>query len=68
MRVKNPELKRGFKTPWVPLVPILAIIVCGAMIFGLGWANWIRLLIWMAIGFVIYFSYSRYHSKIDETK
>ncbi len=68
MRVKNPELKRGFKTPLVPLVPILGILVCGAMIFGLGWANWIRLLIWMAIGFIIYFTYSRFHSKIDETK
>ncbi|MCX6231760.1 MAG: amino acid permease [Bacteroidetes bacterium] len=68
MRVKNPELKRGFKTPLVPLVPILAIVVCGAMIFGLGWANWTRLFIWMAIGFVIYFSYSRFHSKIDETR
>jgi APA family basic amino acid/polyamine antiporter len=68
MRVKNPELKRGFKTPWVPLVPILAILTCGAMIFGLGWANWMRLLIWMAIGFIIYFSYSRFHTKIDENK
>ncbi|MEI6695319.1 MAG: amino acid permease [Bacteroidota bacterium] len=68
MRVKNPELKRGFKTPWVPFVPILGILVCGAMIFGLGWANWIRLFIWMAIGLVIYFAYSRFHSKINETK
>ncbi|NVN96497.1 MAG: amino acid permease [Bacteroidetes bacterium] len=65
MRVKNPGLKRGFKTPLVPLVPILGILVCGAMIFGLGWANWTRLFIWMAIGFVIYFSYSRFHSKIN---
>jgi APA family basic amino acid/polyamine antiporter len=68
MRVKNPELKRGFKTPLVPLVPILGILVCGAMIFGLGWANWTRLFIWMAIGFVVYFAYSRFHSKIDDTK
>ena len=65
MRVKNPGLKRGFKTPLVPLVPILGILVCGAMIFGLGWANWTRLFIWMAIGFVIYFSYSKFHSNIN---
>jgi len=64
MRVKNPELKRGFKTPLVPLVPILGILVCGAMIFGLGWANWMRLFIWMAIGFVVYFTYSIKHSKL----
>jgi APA family basic amino acid/polyamine antiporter len=66
MRVKNPGLKRGFRTPLVPLVPILGILVCGAMIFGLGWANWVRLLVWMTIGFVIYFSYSRFHSRIKE--
>ena len=64
MRVKNPELKRGFRTPMVPLVPILGILVCGAMIFGLGWANWTRLFIWMAIGFVVYFTYSVRHSKL----
>lgn len=64
MRVKNPGLQRGFRTPWVPLVPILGILVCGAMIFGLGWANWIRLFIWMAIGFVLYFTYGVTHSKL----
>jgi APA family basic amino acid/polyamine antiporter len=68
LRVRHPELKREFKTPLVPLVPILGILVCGAMIFGLGWTNWIRLGIWMAIGFVIYFAYSRKHSKISNTK
>ena len=64
MRVKNPELKRGFRTPLVPLVPILGILVCAAMIFGLGWANWMRLFIWMALGFVVYFTYSVAHSKL----
>ena len=64
MRKKNPELIRGFRTPLVPLVPILGMIVCGAMIFGLGWPNWIRLLIWLAIGFIIYFGYSARNSKL----
>ncbi len=63
LRVKQPELKRQFKTPFVPLVPILGIVVCGAMIFGLGWTNWLRLAIWMAVGFVIYFAYSRHRAK-----
>jgi len=66
MRRKNPELVRGFRTPLVPLVPILGIIVCGAMIFGLGWPNWMRLLIWLAIGFVIYFGYSIRNSKLNK--
>ena len=64
MRVKNPELPRQFKTPLVPLVPILGIIVCGAMIFGLGWTNWARLIGWLLIGLVIYFGYSQKHSKL----
>ncbi len=64
LRVKSPELPRQFKTPFVPLVPILGIVVCGSMIFGLGWTNWMRLAIWLAIGLVIYFAYSRKHSKI----
>jgi APA family basic amino acid/polyamine antiporter len=56
MRVKNPDMVRGFKTPLVPLVPILGILVCSAMIFGLGLENWVRLGIWLLIGFVIYFT------------
>jgi APA family basic amino acid/polyamine antiporter len=66
LRKTNPELKREFKTPLVPLVPILGILVCGAMIFGLGWTNWLRLVVWLAVGFVIYFGYSRKHSKLQK--
>ncbi|MBC7915974.1 MAG: amino acid permease [Pyrinomonadaceae bacterium] len=62
LRKTNPELPRQFKTPWVPFVPILGIVVCGAMIYGLGWTNWARLLGWLVIGFVIYFGYSKNHS------
>jgi APA family basic amino acid/polyamine antiporter len=64
LRVKSPNQPREFKTPLVPLVPILGIVTCGAMIFGLGWTNWMRLGVWLLIGFVIYFGYSRTHSKL----
>ncbi|MEI9934259.1 MAG: amino acid permease [Ferruginibacter sp.] len=64
MRKTDPDLHREFKTPWVPVVPILGILVCGAMIFGLGWTNWARLIGWLLIGFIVYFGYSRYHSKM----
>ncbi len=64
MRRTNPNLPRPFRTPLVPLVPVLGILVCGAMMFGLGWENWMRLLVWLIIGFVIYFSYSRTHSRL----
>jgi APA family basic amino acid/polyamine antiporter len=66
MRRSDPHADRPFKTPLVPLVPILGIIVCGAMIFGLGWANWVRLFVWLIIGFVIYFSYGVKNSKLNK--
>jgi basic amino acid/polyamine antiporter, APA family len=65
LRKTDPDLPRKFKTPLVPIVPILGILVCGAMIYGLGWTNWLRLIGWLLIGFIIYFGYSRYHSKLD---
>lgn len=68
LRKTNPDMPRQFRTPWVPVVPILGIIVCGAMIYGLGWPNWSRLLAWMVIGVVIYFLYSKKHSVIGKEK
>lgn len=68
MRKTNPELPRQFKTPLVPFVPILGIVVCGAMIYGLGWTNWARLIGWLLIGFIIYFGYSRSHSKLQHDR
>jgi APA family basic amino acid/polyamine antiporter len=66
MRVKHPNIPRAFKTPMVPVVSTLGILVCTAMIFGLGWTNWVRLLGWLLIGLIIYFSYSRHHSKLQK--
>jgi APA family basic amino acid/polyamine antiporter len=65
MRVRRPDLKRGFTVPALPVVAVLGIVVCGAMIFGLGWTNWVRLLVWLAIGLVFYFAYGAKHSKLD---
>jgi APA family basic amino acid/polyamine antiporter len=64
MRVKNPEIKRAFKTPLVPLVPILGIIVCSAMIALLDPYTIMVAGIWMVVGLIIYFSYSRYNSHL----
>jgi basic amino acid/polyamine antiporter, APA family len=58
LRVRSPELPRPFKTPLVPLVPILGIVICGYLMYGLPGDTWLRLIIWMAIGLVIYFTYS----------
>jgi APA family basic amino acid/polyamine antiporter len=67
MRVRRPEIQRGFVVPALPLVAILGIVSCGAMIYGLGWTNWMRLAAWLAIGLVIYFGYSRRHSALEGT-
>ena len=64
MRKSNPEVPRPFRTPLVPLVPILGIVVCGAMIISLDINTQMIALGWMLVGLVIYFTYSRKHSKL----
>ena len=65
MRKTHPELPRPFRTPLVPLVPILGILANLFLMFGLGLENWLRLFVWLAIGLVIYFTYSRKHSLLN---
>jgi APA family basic amino acid/polyamine antiporter len=62
LRRTRPDLKRGFKAPFVPLLPIAAIIACVWLMLNLTGLTWMRFLIWMAIGVVIYFLYGRRHS------
>jgi basic amino acid/polyamine antiporter, APA family len=64
MRKTSPDIERPFKTPLVPAVPVLGIVVNLYLMWGLGLENWIRLFGWMAIGILIYFGYSRSHSRI----
>jgi basic amino acid/polyamine antiporter, APA family len=65
LRRRSPDMHRPFKTPLVPLVPILGILICGGLMAGLPSDTWIRLLIWMVIGIVIYFFYGRKNSKVQ---
>src|SRR5207302_9286183 len=65
LRRINPSQPRPFRTPWVPVVPILGVAVNGYMMYKLGWINWARLITWLVIGLVIYFTYSRKHSRIN---
>jgi APA family basic amino acid/polyamine antiporter len=67
LRVTRPDLPRTFRVPLVPLFPILGIITCAAMIFGLGITNWLRLGVWLLIGLVIYAAYGRKHSRLRAT-
>ncbi|MCL6544427.1 MAG: amino acid permease [Bryobacteraceae bacterium] len=62
LRRTQPDAPRPFRTPLVPVVPVLGIAVNAALMYGLGWENWMRLLVWLVIGLCIYFGYSRHHS------
>jgi APA family basic amino acid/polyamine antiporter len=66
LRKVHPEFTRAYRTPFVPLFPILGIIVCFAMMSSLNATTWLRLLIWLAIGLVVYFTYSRHHSHLKK--
>ncbi|MFA5329946.1 MAG: amino acid permease [Prolixibacteraceae bacterium] len=68
LRVKRPDIHREFKTPWVPLIPILGAAICLLQMFSLPWETWFRLILWMAIGFVIYFVYGIRKSKIQHPR
>jgi len=68
LRYKRPELKRPFRTPLVPLIPILGAAICLLQMYSLPFDTWLRLIVWMAIGMVIYFTYSIHHSEIRKEK
>jgi len=63
LRRTRPDLPRPYRTPLVPLVPLLGIVVCATMMYSLGPENWWRLVVWLAIGLAIYFGYSHRHSR-----
>jgi APA family basic amino acid/polyamine antiporter len=65
LRVRRPDIVRGFTVPALPFVAVMGILVCGAMIYGLGWTNWLRLIVWLVIGLVVYFGYGRRHSLLE---
>ena len=65
LRVRRPELARPFKTPWVPFVPIMGILVAGLLMMSLPRDTWLRLIIWLVIGMTIYFGYGRRHSRVQ---
>jgi amino acid transporter len=62
LRRRRPDLRRSFKVPFNPVLPILAALICVYLMLNLSVETWIRFVVWMALGFVIYFTYSRNHS------
>jgi APA family basic amino acid/polyamine antiporter len=66
LRVRRPDLPRPFRAPWMPVTPILGIGFALVMMLSLPMETWIRLVVWLVIGLVIYFSYSRFHSRVQK--
>nr|WP_206037708.1 amino acid permease [Rhodococcus sp. HNM0569] len=67
LRRTRPDLPRGFRVPFVPVVPILAVLACVWLMINLSVETWLRFVVWMLIGLVVYFVYSRRHSVMNET-
>ena len=68
MRRTHPEIERPFRAPLVPLVPILGILSCLLLMFSLPSENWLRLIVWLGLGLLIYFGYSRKHSIMAQVR
>ena len=64
LRKTHPEMHRPFRCPWVPFVPVMGILLCLMLMCSLPGENWLRLIIWLAIGLVVYFTYGRHHSAL----
>jgi basic amino acid/polyamine antiporter, APA family len=64
LRHLEPDMKRPFRTPLVPIVPLLGVGFCGYLMLRLPLVTWIRFFVWMGIGFAIYFGYGRFHSRV----
>ena len=65
LRIREPDRPRGFRVPFGPLVPVLAIVSCFAIMASLDGLTWVRLVIWLLIGLAVYFGYSRRHSRLQ---
>lgn len=68
LRIKRPDIKRGFKCPVIYFVAPMAMICCGYLMYNLPIHTWIRFVVWCGIGFVVYFGYSYKHSKLESGK
>jgi APA family basic amino acid/polyamine antiporter len=66
LRQTDGRMKRPFRVPGVPWVPVLGILCCLVLMIGLPLATWVRLVVWLALGLLLYFSYGRHHSKLRQ--
>jgi APA family basic amino acid/polyamine antiporter len=67
LRITQPDIKRPFSTPFSPLFPVLGMISCGALMAFLPALTWLRFIVWLALGLIVYFGYSMHHSKLAKS-
>lgn len=63
LRRTRPDLARGFRVP--PVLPILSALICTSLMLNLSVETWLRFLVWLALGFAVYFAYSRRHARVS---
>jgi APA family basic amino acid/polyamine antiporter len=68
LRRTRPDLDRSFRVPWSPVLPVLAALVCLYLMVNLSIETWLRFLVWMVLGFVIYFAYGQRHARVREVE
>jgi APA family basic amino acid/polyamine antiporter len=64
LRKREPHRPRAFRTPWVPVIPILGVVACLYLMMGLPWITWVRFALWLLVGMVVYFSYGFRRSRL----
>ena len=67
LRRTQPDIPRKFRVPWYPVVCTACVLICIYLMLALPWPTWVRFFIWMGLGLVVYFVYSRHHSKLKDT-
>jgi APA family basic amino acid/polyamine antiporter len=67
LRISKPDMERTFRTPFSPLFPILGMLSCGALMAFLPSVTWLRFIVWLVIGLIVYFGYSMRHSKLAKS-
>jgi len=68
LRVRRPDLPRPFKAPLVPIVPLLGMLIPLLLMLSLPLSTWLRLIVWLIFGMVIYFTYGRKHSRLAQSR
>ena len=66
LRVREPDLPRGFKVPGYPVTPVLAILACGYILYSLHWYTWIAFSAWVTVALIYYLLWSRHHSALND--